>query len=95
MLVVVRFHFAGVVLVIVGAVLASMPVLMVRRIGTVAMLVGMRVLMLMAVLMRVFVAMRDAVMRVLMGVGVLMRMVVLMRMFVLAFHSFPTLQSEY
>jgi len=86
MLVVVRLQFAGPVLVVVGTVFVPMRVIMPRA-GTVAVLVGVRVLVGMAMLMGVLVGMLDAIMGVFVGVSMLVGMLVFMRMFVLPVHG--------
>lgn len=87
-LVVVRFQFAGIVLMIVRAVLIAMLVVM-TSIGIVGMLVRVAVLVLMTVLVGVLVRMRDITVRVFVGVSVLVRVLVLMLVFVFPFHSSP------
>jgi hypothetical protein len=76
------------VLVIVRTVLISMPVVM-AFVGTVAMLVRMRVFVCVAVLMGVLVRVRDAVVRVFVSMSVLVGMIVLMSVFVFPFHRSP------
>ncbi len=87
--VVVGCQFAGIVLMIVGTVLAAMLMVMSSRVRSVRMLVGMGVLVLMAVLMCVLVRVGDAIVGVLVGVSMLVRVFVLMCMFVFPLHSSP------